>query len=557
MITYPPGPVVPHGVYSLLKGEQPSVWLTAFDGSIEINLMGGMSIPDRTMPESVQVKRDGIKGLIAPWKTIDQKGATQDGTTFIDALDDPTEIDLTVMCKGRDGRHTRKVVRDLIGSIDKKQTSQLAWFTHELGKWWADVRWFKAPPDTIAGAQAHRQQLSLVLRADLGAWRTFDHVSSFRFAYTAGDEDFTTDTDEDLGDDWTVHYSGTGGGFVHVADGEAKWVDDPDHPILTGGRTVVARRDGFTTSTDNQVIEIELGSMPEWSFPDNGYNEIWGRTPTTGTPGDDGIRLRVGIGWIQLSYFVSGTETLLRERLLLLPPSRGDRFQLVCGYEGDPRMFKVMRNGSVIMQVKETGTGSQLGAGFRGAGFGMHAGAAILSQATPASVKMWTAGTNVTHTQTGHLLRMNIGDQPMFDRINCFGPGLFKIGNGPGATEFVEFGPLLAGQAAQIRTDPRKRGVVDLISTPATPQQQTNLNDALTGFLSFINSLTGLLGSGPVAPQGNLYSLLNGRFSDAAAIPAKSPGNPAQPYYVPVSIQDGNADSMIIASGTPLRKYPL
>jgi hypothetical protein len=57
-----------------------------------------------------------------------------------------------------------------------------------------------------------------------------------------------------------------------------------------------------------------------------------------------------------------------------------------------------------------------------------------------------------------------------------------------------------------------------------------------------------------VAPQGNLYSLLNGRFSEP--IPPKSPGNPAEEYFIKVEIEGGNADSQIIASGIPLRRNP-
>jgi hypothetical protein len=56
----------------------------------------------------VQIKRGGLKGLIPPWKHIDQKGATQDGVSNIDSLYDPIEVGLNLSCRGRDGKYTRR-----------------------------------------------------------------------------------------------------------------------------------------------------------------------------------------------------------------------------------------------------------------------------------------------------------------------------------------------------------------------------------------------------------------------------------------------------------------
>lgn len=100
IVKYPAGPITPQGQYMVTKGDHPEVVLKAHDGSIEFNLMGGRSIPDRfTKPECVQIVRGGIKDLIPPWKHIDQKGATEDGITQIDALYSPGEPKLDVMCR--------------------------------------------------------------------------------------------------------------------------------------------------------------------------------------------------------------------------------------------------------------------------------------------------------------------------------------------------------------------------------------------------------------------------------------------------------------------------
>ena len=347
-VRYPKGPLTPHGSYYILKGTHPEVTLTGHDGSTEFHLMGGKAIPDWSAPESVVIRRDGLKGLVPPWKTIDQKGATEDGIHFVDALYDPVEVTMNLIAMGRDAKYTRKLVSDLIASIDAKRTSKLSWFTQAMGLWWSDLRWFKPPPDIWTPAGQHRHQiLTLVLRGDNGFWRTYPHAAGFKAS--------------------------------------------------------------------------------------------------------------------------SGTAFLERK---------------------------------------------------------------------------------------------NIGDQPMWDRYTCLGPGTFRFANGPGSTQMVEFGPLLPGQVAQIRTDPRKRGVVDLTATPPSAAEQAQWQDAMdalssfTSVLSVFQSIFGILGTGPVPPQGNLYSLLKGRFSDNAAIPAKSPGNPAQVYKVKVEISGGNSNTQILCAGTPMRRLP-
>jgi hypothetical protein len=112
-----------------------------------------------------------------------------------------------------------------------------------------------------------------------------------------------------------------------------------------------------------------------------------------------------------------------------------------------------------------------------------------------------------------------------------------------------------------VRTDPRRRGVVDMTSTPPTPQHLNLFQRALRDFLSFAtgNNATPLaleLESwfGILPPQGNPYALLRGRWS--VPIPAKPSGSAAPAYHVKVQIDDGNADSKIIVAGTPMRRMP-
>ena len=202
-----------------------------------------------------------------------------------------------------------------------------------------------------------------------------------------------------------------------------------------------------------------------------------------------------------------------------------------------------------------------LGAAFRGLGFGVHASGALITQASPASVTRASGGDATETTRTGFIERINIGDQDRRDRYTLFGPGTFEIGDGPGSTNMIKFGPLLPNQVVQLRTDNTKRLIVDMTSTPATAEELIEYRKALADLESFgpIGNVAATVQAnasafGVVPPQGNLHRLLDGRFS--RPIPAKSPGRPAQICHVAVSITGGNSDSRILASGTPLRRYP-
>lgn len=578
-VRYPAGDVTPHGWWHIVNDTRPMMRLRAYDESIDFHLMGGLAPPynDPTIPEAAAIV--SLKGLIPPWKHIDQKGATEDGVTQIDALYDPTEIEAVVECMARDGRHLRRVFRDLVASIDAKQQSELSWFTQDLGYWWAPIRWFQgAPPDPMMGPQTRRQRVSLRLRGDNSFWRSYDDTDMFQFVYDDMLDEFRIDysDDHDLGPNWPQRYSGPGGGYCTTVIGAGLFTEDHDQVRWvesgTADREVVnGPYKDFHSETDNQVVDMQLGSLPDYTFIGGCFDDLWGRMNRNpdGTWAGDGIRARLGLqglfGWVELSKFKNFVKTTLFSRLMFIPPIYGDRFTLVCGDEGDPRMFRVLRNGLPILSHKETGSDlSAIDVDHRGVGFGMYAGVGLFGQKSPSWIRRISAGDNRTVSQSGFLRRTNIGDQPMFDDYTFFGPGKLKMWNGPGSDQFVEFGPLLPNQIALIRTDPRHRGVEDLTAVPPTPQQLNAFQQFLKQFESFafgnnipplLQQVNSLFGIRP--PQGNLYSLLNGRFSDAAAIPPKSPGNPAQPYYVKVAIDEGNADSKVLVAGTPLRRYPI
>lgn len=235
----------------------------------------------------------------------------------------------------------------------------------------------------------------------------------------------------------------------------------------------------------------------------------------------------------------------------------------MCGSATNPRDFKIQRGNFTRLSFTETGTGSSVGSGFRGSGFGMQVGVpgfgTTVAQQVPPSVDEFSVGDNVTITQSGHLNLTNFGDQDGSPRYLVYGPGTFRIANGAGGP-MISFGPLVDNQVALLTTIPRLRGVVDL--SPDLPAQD------LDGFQEFVKALLSLavnnntppllewfeslLGIQP--PQGELYSLLRGRFNKA--IPAKPAGDPPVTASIACEIVGGNADSKIIAALTPLRRWP-
>lgn len=174
---YPTSPITPHGSYYLRTGRIPEMRYLSPDETSTFALMGGAAIPDRLTPESIRLK--DMKGLIPPWKPIAQKGATQDGSTFVTALYDPVEIDLTVQATARDPFYLRKLVTDWIAAWDAINAGQLSFFTQAQGYWWSEVRWGQNPADQLMNTQGRRQEFTWAAIGYDAFWRSYPDVATF------------------------------------------------------------------------------------------------------------------------------------------------------------------------------------------------------------------------------------------------------------------------------------------------------------------------------------------------------------------------------------------
>jgi hypothetical protein len=170
-------------------------------------------------------------------------------------------------------------------------------------------------------------------------------------------------------------------------------------------------------------------------------------------------------------------------------------------------------------------------------------------------------GGNIT---IGHLPLTNIGDQPGWPSYLCYGPGTFSFGDGPSPTNNltnpIQFGPLMKNQIALLTTLPRLRTVVDL--SPNQPPQPLGFFQSLIAtIINFVtvNNVPPLLQEfesifGIQPPQGPFYSLLNGRFTQPVPPMAIQTGPVTS--FIPCQITGGNGASKIVASLTPMRKWP-
>lgn len=518
--------------------------------------MAGPQAPISGAENGLVLSKDSIRGLQAPIKHLTSQGARQDGDTWNDAVYDAQELDFVVELCGVTPLDTQKVVRAWVDGWDPKKLGKLSVFSPTTGEWWVDCRQGKNIPDALAHFRSGGQKFTWTAVNNDAFWKSFDSVGSFKVSYDSASYDWTLLADGALDTSkWNISYTQpTGHGSVAVSHGAAQWIQ--------GGNTaneVICRYvgTGALSATDNQVVSIQLTGPEAFDLFDGGYADVWARLDTS----DNGIRMRLGFGDVKVSYFHNGTETVIGYSPIF-PPLWNETFTLVAGTNDSPYNFQVQRDGFTIRQFIDYNKVSAVGSSNRGWGFGFHAGAATFGgQDVPSGIRLWKAGDNLAVTQKGFIPITNIGDQDGWVRHLCYGPGTFTFSNGPGADTSISFGPILDGQVVMINTLPRLRGVVDL-SPAQPPQQLDSFQELIKDLIDFAtnNNTPPLLQQfesffGILPPQGNLYSLLNGRFT--APVPPKPESEPPVTSHIAVGITGGGPNSKIVTALTPYRKWPL
>lgn len=563
--TFPPGQISQLGKQLLKENRAPHITYVSPNGT-KFYLSGPLA---PTLGAQNGVALMTISGLTPPFRHLDNQGAHQDGTTWVDSVYEPGEIDMVCEASGLTPSDMRRVMRSWLGAWNPKEQGRLHVFTPEGGEWWARVRPLKSFNDQITYSHTNygTQKFTWAARNDDAFWESFDSVDTFRMTLMSGkaSDSFDGAASSTLGSNWVQTYkSGSNyNGYCGLSgDGSARWYPN------VGDREVINRRIGAnsTTTTDYQVVSIQLKSPVGFDFLGGVYVDIWGRMDANG----NGIRARIGgIGGsfsnVILSSFTNNgnTETVLWRQPLKLRPLWNETWTLVCGTENGVRNFKIQRGkGHTVVSYKETGTNSRLGSAYRGFGFGMAAGNSLLQyQVAPPDIKYWEAGDNTPITQSGKLDLVNRGELEAWPRYLVYGPGTFTFSDADNTANKITFGPLLEDQIALVTTLPRLRGVVDL--SPALPEQElTNKQKLITKLVDLAtnNNTPPLLEQfeskfGILPPQGPLYGLLNGRFTT----PIRGRDNDGPPVVtsIEVSITDGNAESKVIGAVTPRRRWPM
>jgi hypothetical protein len=174
-VTFPAAPRLLE-TNQLLAGDESIVTLIAPNGTIW-PLTGGVA-PHPIIDSGVIV--EDWKGLMAPFKMIDQVSARQDGATWMDTVWDPLELDFTVRIFGQTPVQYRQVQRGWMDAWDPKLQGKLVWFSRYSGEWFVWLRLLKEPSEQLKLAPAMQTSLALTwtARADIPFWQSFDSTSS-------------------------------------------------------------------------------------------------------------------------------------------------------------------------------------------------------------------------------------------------------------------------------------------------------------------------------------------------------------------------------------------
>lgn len=571
-ITYPPGQISLYGIQQALVNEFTWITYVGCDGSIWH--LAGPGAPVAGAQNGVVLTQKGFMGLMAPFEMLEQRGARQDGATWQAAVYDAGEMMINVEISGLTPQDTRDTFRQWISAWDPRKTGILSIFTPDFGEWWCEVRAGKNLSDIITQdyTWSGRVNLAMEVKNYNAFWQSIDSTSSFPPSEPGADAlNFTAMDDASSLTGFNQIYSTEDGGTSGIVSGAAQ--------IIPAGTTSMTVTNLFETpsGTDYQLNTVQFSPAPWaniwqqledlWELYTNPSDEnagvqLWCRASEDGT---SGVYVNLGYQSFEFISLTAGESPVVLYSDTYSPILWGDTFQLVAGVsEANSREFQLLLNGSVIMDYTDSASQTPMGADNRYFGFGQstyYDGTQIL---IPFPIAQWSGQDQSFGTIQGWMPLTNRGDVDAWPRFLVYGPGTFTFGNGPGVQQQITFGPLLPGQIVLVTTDPQYRSVVDL--SPVLPQSQPQtlnlfqqLMDDLISFatngntpplLAQFESVFNIL-----PPQGNLYQLLNGRFTNP--IPGNSYGTVPQEVDIFIQVEGVGTSTRVVAAVTPQRRWPL
>lgn len=171
----PPNPPAAYATTRLLTADESIVTWIGPDRSRHY-LSGGL-MPHPAVDEGVIIK--DMKGLMAPFKNLDQQSARQDGVDWKDTVWEPAELDFTVNVFGQSPNGFRRAQKSWFDSWDPKRQGRMVWFSRLSGERWIDLRLLKEPSDSLKNTPAMiaTQDYTWAARADTPFWTGVDSTS--------------------------------------------------------------------------------------------------------------------------------------------------------------------------------------------------------------------------------------------------------------------------------------------------------------------------------------------------------------------------------------------
>lgn len=230
-------------------------------------------------------------------------------------------------------------------------------------------------------------------------------VATLQTNLTAGvsvGDTFTTNgtSSANLGANWlSILSPGSSGHWGTPAGNAASWV-----PVLLNTNNVesinVWQGANAQSVTDLQTVTVILSGTGGNFLGATGHIDVWLRVSsgTTTFANATGIRCRWGAdGSMSLTRFVNGVQAVLNSAPAgtVTAPGAGVNLTGVAGKSGTVRWFDMRINGTSVLTLTEVGSGSLIGTGNRGWGWGGRAEGLVLAippgQQVPPVVHQWNA----------------------------------------------------------------------------------------------------------------------------------------------------------------------
>ncbi|GAC70723.1 hypothetical protein [Gordonia soli] len=180
-IVNPTHPLMPIQIDDLLRRDiAVHTWIDA--NGVRWPLRGGATAFPAQWSTGAHLEK--IKGISAPLTHVDQQGAHQDGTDWLDSHYDKMEIDFTISLWAPTITERRRLARAWNNGWQPRKTGRWVVFTHDAGEWWVDLRSLGEYRGDLPPDHQTKWTLEWSARSDDAFWQSFPSVD--KLVYRSG-----------------------------------------------------------------------------------------------------------------------------------------------------------------------------------------------------------------------------------------------------------------------------------------------------------------------------------------------------------------------------------